>query len=168
MKPAEQYAIYQQSWSDIKAHLPRLYAAAKGNVVELGVRNGISTGALLAGLERHGGYLISVDIDPNCAGLYADHPQWKFVHADSVQAALLIEPKSVDLLFIDTSHTYEHTLAELRAWESRMKLGAKIMLHDTDDGSTYPGVRRAIVEFCGYDKFYWFYPESYGFGEIEC
>lgn len=168
MKPSEMYLTYQASWSDIKEHLPRLFEKAKGNVVELGVRHGISTCALLAGLEARGGYLISVDIDPNCGGLFADHPQWKFVASDSVAAAQLIEPGSVDLLFIDTSHTYEHTLAELRAWGPRMKLGATILLHDTDDGSTYPGVRRAIIEFCGFEKFYWFYPGSYGLGEIEC
>jgi len=80
---------YQQvllMWSDVQAHLPRLYAAAKGIVVELGVRAGISTTALLAGVEAHQGELWSVDRNCGCGALF-HHPQWRFICADSLEAA---------------------------------------------------------------------------------
>lgn len=167
----ERYLVLKDTWSDVQIHLPRLYEASKGIVVELGVRGGNSTTALLAGVEQHGGHLWSVDIDASCGGLYNGHPQWTFVHCDSEQvrsvlAAGLMPP--VDVLFIDTVHTYEKTIMELVAWMPIMRKGGRVFLHDTDDGSTYPGVRQAIHEFCQHQKFYWLHPGSYGLGEIEC
>lgn len=156
-------------WSDVQAHLMRLYEHAHGTVLELGVRHGVSTTALMAGVEQHGGHVYSVDIDPMCALVFAGHPQWTFINSDSLNnVALSILPASIDMLFIDTGHTYELTLAELRLYGVLMAEGGRIFLHDTDDGSTYPGVRKAIYEYCGLDLQFWLYPDSYGLGEILC
>lgn len=172
MNALEVYERNRASWSDVYQHLPRLFDAAKGVVVELGVRHGVSTSALLAGVEAHGGGMWSVDIDPNCSHVFEHHPLWKFVCADSanvmaIRGAGLLVP--VDVLFIDTLHTYERTMTELAVWQPYMRKGGRIFLHDTDDGSTYPGVRKALYEFCsGLNLLYWLYPGSYGLGEIEC
>ena len=163
---------YQQvllMWSDVQAHLPRLYAAAKGIVVELGVRAGISTTALLAGVEAHQGELWSVDRNCGCGALF-HHPQWRFICADSLEAAAFEAagmPEFVDMVFIDTDHEYPHTLEELRFWGSRAKSGGVIYLHDTDDLSTFPAVRQALHEYSLQTRHpYWLYPGSYGLGEI--
>jgi cephalosporin hydroxylase len=147
------YLHYLTQPSDIQAHLGLLYSLARGNVVELGTRSGVSTAALLAGVEKRGGHVWSVDID-DCAHLYAGHPQWTFRQGDSTDGATLDrwwsehpQPKSgcIDLLLIDTEHTVEQVTAELGLWSAYMEPGSHICLHDPE---TFPGVRRAITTFC--------------------
>jgi len=78
--------------------------------------------------------------------------------------------KKIDLLFIDTSHEYKHTLRELEIWLPLMNKGAWILFHDTNltskptrrlSGSlnygwdNSRGVTRAIEKFFGiamYDR----------------
>lgn len=128
--------IYRQRCaqpSDIFEHLPVLFCTVIEQnaqaVVELGVRSGNSTAALLAAVERTGGHLWSVDI-----GL----PQWPTEFYQSEHSTLIVGddmavagelPDQIDVLFIDTSHHYEHTLAELRLYGPR---ATTILLHDTE------------------------------------
>jgi len=152
------YARYVQhcmTQSDIQHHLPLLYSLAKGNVLELGTRTGVSTAALLAGVEARGGHVWSIDTDPRCQDVAAGHPQWTFVHASSTEPAIAdafgaVDPGLnneivLDMLFIDTEHTYEQASAELALWAPHVKTGGHILLHDPE---TFPGVRRAVTEFC--------------------
>jgi hypothetical protein len=121
---------------------------ASGTVLELGVRGGSSTVALLAGLEERGGVLWSVDVDPASAAVFPEHPQWHFVLADSRDERPLADaglPNELDVLFIDTLHTYEQVRDELGVWGDRVVEGGVILFHDTD---SYPPIRRAISEWC--------------------
>jgi cephalosporin hydroxylase len=142
------YLHYLTQPSDIQAHLGLLYSLARGNVVELGTRSGVSTAALLAGVERRGGRVWSVDID-DCAHLYAGHPQWTFWQSSSTDADTVQDIATyhgpIDLLLIDTEHTVEQVTAELALWAPLMRPGGHICLHDPE---TFPGVRRAILTFC--------------------
>ena len=52
MTGAEFYAI--KGWSDLGPHLEWLRAAAEGKVLEIGVRDGYSTSAILTGLAGAG------------------------------------------------------------------------------------------------------------------
>jgi cephalosporin hydroxylase len=61
------------------------------------------------------------------------------------------------VLFIDTSHCYQHTLDELTVYGPRVRHGGVILLHDTDlevaPGSVAPEdkgfpVRRAVQDWC--------------------
>ena len=167
----ERYQAHLRQWSDIQGHLPRLFDLAQGAVLELGVRSGVSTSAFLAGVESHGGQVWSIDHNPDCAAVFKEHPLWHFVYADSEDKQVAYTagiPCPLDLLFIDTEHTYEKTRRELLAWMPLVRSGGRILLHDTDDGLTFPGVRRAIHEICGFTRMYWLYPESAGLGEILC
>lgn len=173
MSARERYNENLIQWSDVQAHLPRLFEAAKGRVLELGVRHGVSTSALLAGVEEHGGHVWSVDTDPNCAQVFAGHPQWTFINTHSedwptIKQAMGGEIEPLDALFIDTGHTYKLTIDELNLYGPWMAKDGRIFLHDTDDGSTFPGVRRAIYEYCGLEAMFWLHPGSYGLGEIQC
>lgn len=143
--------IYQQHLaqpSDIRDHLGLLFSYAKGNVVELGTRTGVSTSALLAGVEIRGGRVISVDIN-DCSRLFEGHPQWAFWQQSSIDAtgAQDIDTYSgpFDLLLVDTEHNVEQVTAELTLWHAFMRPGGVICIHDTE---TFPGVRRAITDFC--------------------
>jgi predicted O-methyltransferase YrrM len=144
------FARYYQelgTQSDIRHHLPLLHSLARGLVVELGTRTGVSTAALLAGVEARGGQVVSVDID-DCSALYRGHPQWAFLQGDSTlaaTAAMVAELGPIDVLLIDTNHTYEHCAAELALWGPLVRPGGHILGHDPE---TFPGVRRAFEEYC--------------------
>ncbi len=153
------------SWaagSDIGLHLPYLHQRAKGAqvVLELGVRNGASTAALLCGVEESDGHLWSVDVDqPQPPGNeFLGHPRWTFIQGDDMDPAVYRQtPVEIDLLFIDSSHRYQHTFDELTTYGPRVRIGGVILLHDTelevapgsvqDEDKGYP-VRRAIQDWC--------------------
>lgn len=163
---AQLYQDNLRNWSDIQAHLPRLRSAAKGNVLEIGVRNGVSTSALLSGVEEHGGHLWSVDI--NDCSIFT-HPQWTFIHADSIKDKELILkaiPSQLDLLFIDGDHTYDGALSDLRTYGP---LAKQILVHDVECPLTFPGVRKALEAYAQQiNRACCIFPESYGLGVIYC
>ncbi len=68
----------------------------------------------------------------------------------------------VDILFIDTSHAYAHTLAELQLYAPRVRKGGLVFLHDTEvrvpdsliGEPEYP-VKKAITEYCDANGYGW-------------
>ena len=79
-------------------------------------------------------------------------------------------PAIADVVFIDTAHTYDHTLAELRAYAPRAPL---VLLHDTqfvngaDAGTPTGPVARALDDYCAEAGLTWVNrPGSYGMGCI--
>lgn len=138
-----------QSWADAQVdmapHYRTLtrYARECTLIVEFGVRGGVSTWALLDGLYD-GGHLFSVDIvdcvvPPRVSG----DAKWTFIVGDDmdpdVQAQL---PEMADLVFIDTSHEYDHTVREIAL---AMTLNPRrLVFHDY----VMPTVAQAVDEFC--------------------
>lgn len=162
--------LYEQAlaeWSDMRGHLPTLAECVVKTrarvVVELGVRTGISTVAFLSALEQTEGRLWSCDIrPPDVPSEVSRAPHWTFCLGDDVDMAGAA-PRPVDILFIDTSHTYEHTLAELRAYVPLVRPGGLVLAHDT---GSYPDVARALDEYFGPDG--WTNREgSFGLGVAE-
>jgi predicted O-methyltransferase YrrM len=121
--------------SDISDHLPRLYAEANRpdvQILELGVRSGNSTAAFLAAAERNGGQVWSVDTHPpKIPREWHDSNLWTFIQGNDLELADRL-PQTVDVLFIDTSHAYRQTLAELHLYASRVHPNGVILLHDTE------------------------------------
>lgn len=160
--------------SDIVDHLPTLYQLAQDatRIVELGTRAGVSTVAFLHGLEAHG-HLWSVDL--------GDRPDigeighWTYIQGDDVSPEVFTQlPGDADVVFIDTIHTYRHTLQELNLYKWLVRPGGKIVLHDTELEQLleppfekgFP-VKRAIEEFCAAEGLEWTNtPECYGLGII--
>jgi hypothetical protein len=70
--------------------------------------------------------------------------QWACHEMDSVEAAGKWQNGYADLLMIDTSHEYEHTVAELAAWRPKLRRNGRVWLHDYRGG--YPGVTQAVDE----------------------
>jgi predicted O-methyltransferase YrrM len=132
----EGYAARLVPWSDIQEQMPLLRDAARRYtrpvIAELGTRTGESTSALLAGAAASGGHVWSVDIGPS-TGEWSHTGMWSFLSADdmSTEASAFI-PAELDVLFIDTSHRYEHTLAELRLYGPRVRPGGTILMHDVE------------------------------------
>jgi len=172
-------------WSDIQEYLPFLHEQAASRpgcrVLELGARRGNSTLAFLAGCAESDGHVTSCDVDdvrrlPDGIGPFAASPRWTFVHGDdmhpAVKAAL---PAEVDVWFLDTSHEYEHTLAELRAYMPRVAQGGIALFHDTNvmgwPGYQWdrdvPPVSAALDEYCAETGLEWENLEGeYGLGVI--
>ena len=164
MSAKNAYEYNLSRWSDIQAHLPRLYAAAKGNCLEIGVRTGVSTSALLAGIEDHGGHLTSLDIE--ACHVFTGHPAWTFFQADTVKniAALKeLTHKDWDILFVDGDHSFEGALSDLSHFGEKAK---RIFVHDTD-APDFPGVKQAVEEFVKQAKRkVTYHSGSYGMAEI--
>ena len=53
--------------------------------------------------------------------------------------------EGVELLFVDSSHDREATVAELDAWRPRLAPGALVVLHDYGNPA-YPGVAEAVAD----------------------
>jgi predicted O-methyltransferase YrrM len=140
--------------SDIVDHLPYLYDQAQGKqIIELGVRGGNSTAAFLAAIED-GGHLWSVDIlDPQIPADWYKFDRWTFRLGDDLELAGSL-PDAIDVVFIDTSHHYNHTMAELNAYTTKLVAGGVVLLHDTElerpygaiGGPAFP-VRQAIEDW---------------------
>lgn len=174
---AEAYRELCSTPSDIYQHLPRFVDMVvernAQHVIELGTRSGVSTIAWLYGLERSGGQLTSVDIDEQPdIGVW---PHWTFHQADDLDPDLVASLAPADVVFIDTSHHYEHTLAELNVYRWLVKPGGIIVLHDTElerpDGAPatprFP-VRTAVDEFCAAEGYEWTNdPRCWGRAEIK-
>lgn len=156
MRIEEKFNYWKNQHTDINEHFETIkkYSSECDIIVEMGVRSIISTWALLAGYPKK---LISIDIlDPShyksdkqevydiCG---EENISWEFVLSDS----LTYELPYIDLLFIDTLHTYNQLKKELDIHSSKVK--KYIILHDTvsfgtqsADG-TFPGLNQAIDEF---------------------
>lgn len=176
-----EHAARLQVWSDIQGHLPYLHeraAAVPGVVVlELGTRSGNSTAALLAAAERADGHVWSVDLlQPQVPSWWELTGRWTLTVGDDLDPQVLAaQPAEVDLLLLDTSHAYEHTLAELGAYVPRVRAGGVVCCHDTEleapEGvgpqPPFP-VARALDAYCAETGLQWSNrPGSYGLGVIE-
>jgi cephalosporin hydroxylase len=172
-------------WSDIQEYLPLLHEAARSRpgvrVLELGCRRGNSTLAFLAGAAESGGHVWSCDVEnvlrfPDGIGPWRDAPHWTFAcGSDTDPAVLALLPAEVDVLFIDTIHEHEHTLAELRAYMPRVAPGGIALFHDTNiigwPGYRWdrdvPPVRAVLDEWCAEAGLTWEnLPGTYGLGII--
>jgi len=146
--------------TDINEHLQTLHMLSVElnlkNILELGTRTGESTIALLFATKELDGKMTSVDIEPcneakdkvRKLGL---EPYWNFIQADDLK---LNWEGQIDHLFIDTSHTYEHTIAELKKFEPYVRKGGLITLHDI---ISHPPVLAAINDFISTRKDVRFY-----------
>lgn len=130
-----------------KNHLQFIYLQARGNILELGVREGISTSAFLYGVEQNGGHVWSVDLNEKCAEVFRDHKQWTFIHGNSLDVEKLEHegvPKELDLLFCDTTHTLEQVNLELKTWGPRVTKDGLILVNNMND---YPQVKEACETY---------------------
>jgi predicted O-methyltransferase YrrM len=177
----EDYTQRCDNGSDIHEHLPFLYQSVcrfpGATVLELGTRSGNSTAAFLAAVEAVEGHLWSIDIDtPHIPDWWREGDWWSFHQGnDTLDAAQQFAPPVVDVLFIDTSHYYEHTLEELRLYVPRVRKGGVVLMHDTElenpegggPAQNFP-VARALDDFCAESGREWVNrPGCYGLGVME-
>lgn len=126
-------------------------------ILELGVGgdSGISTSVFLAYVEKNGNYLQSIELNPlgMTGERYKEHlgKIWRFKYDDSCTWLVqkIAEDYRYDMIFIDTSHTYEQTISE-------MKYASQITMNMLMDDALFEGnandkiqggVKRAIAEW---------------------
>jgi len=152
-------------------------------IVELGTRGAESTRSLLAAASLSKATLLSIDI-LDCGNIELPfRNNWNFVKADDIEFGRShfvkwclnkhIDPM-IDVLFIDTSHEYNHTKNEIDIWSRYLAKNGVMIFHDTNmgkgvfsrtDGSidfgwdNNRGVIRAIEDFvdCHYNEKSFFY-----------
>jgi predicted O-methyltransferase YrrM len=66
-------------------------------------------------------------------------------HAPGAEGPGPAGPRDVDLLFIDSTHEREPTVAEFRAWRPSLAPGALVVFHDYGHPE-FPGVAEAVEE----------------------
>lgn len=137
--------------SDINQHLPMLKRLADecNTVVELGVRTGISTRALLRANCKL--YSYDLELDPGVSNLFNLAKQAGKDCDYQVANSLTMTVPECDMLFIDTYHTYAQLSAELERHHSRAR--RYLAFHDTftyglkTDQDPEKGILTAILEF---------------------
>jgi predicted O-methyltransferase YrrM len=161
---------------DMKDFLPLLRGLAQGRMLEIGVRDGASTSALLLGLEDRDpeGKLYSIDIQ-DCSSLWS-HPQWNFIQGDS--KAQVFESHFFSLAFIDGDHSREGFLADLMNAMNWVRPGGLILCHDITPLPNYTNEARGgdwPSEYVGAEFFdyarqhklrHFVYPGAWGMGVI--
>lgn len=103
-----------------------------GLSVELGLCGGGGSLHMAMDSTMVVGVDIALDYQENIRWIRRNYPNFKFLQGDSVQVAPIIFGNygEIDLLFIDTTHTYEQTLAEYFAYERYLSNNAIICLDD--------------------------------------
>jgi cephalosporin hydroxylase len=172
-----EYLAACRTASDIHEHLPTFVDACLAldakKVIELGTRGGVSTVAWLYGVEQTGGHVWSVDIDPAPP---LTHERWTFTQGNDLDPDVFVSLPTADIVFIDTSHHYLQTIAELNLYVHKVRPGGRIFLHDTElahpEGWTrlqpdYP-VKTAVREFCADECLKWTNdPRCWGLATIQ-
>jgi len=137
--------------------------------IELGVCGGGGSLHLAMGWPK--GKVIGVDFQwdhaENVEYILDKYPNFDFILDDSASSAPRIYDNNgeVDILFIDTDHTYDQTLKEFNAWKPFLSKGAAVCFDDL----FRPGMEDAWAKIPG-DKIrldylhHGQYPEGGGFG----
>lgn len=163
----QRYTRLCKTPSDINQHLPKLREIAEqsGTVVEFGVRHGVSSVALLAGVlsganSDPSSRLVSYDtqrqVEVDWLEARGAPRKFKFNLQSTVDATLEI-PRCT-FLFIDTLHNYAQLKAELKLHGGRVSRW--IGFHDTvtygdrDEQGAGPGLLLAIEEFVKSQRIY--------------
>lgn len=115
-------------------------------ILELGVRRGFSTRALLLAAKDFGAHLWSIDKKTPWPPFIKEIREakldkyWTFIKGNDLKVDWNQE---VDLLFIDTVHTYNQLKAELTKYSGFAKT---IFIHDTKE-KRFGNYRQALLDF---------------------
>jgi predicted O-methyltransferase YrrM len=122
-------------------------ATGRRSIVELGTATGWTTASFA--LADPGRRVLSFDPVVQAhrdryLGLLPDRARERIrlVHAPGVEGPAHADGP-VDLLFVDSTHERDATIAEFEAWRPQLAQDAVVVLHDYDNPA-FPGVRAAV------------------------
>jgi len=110
------------------------YESNAQNVLEIGVRQGQSSRAILSALnEKKSGILTSIDIKDRRSRLTNDFADnWNFIVGDSTKQETLDKVNGIeyDMLLIDGDHSYDGVKKDYEMYAPLVKKGGFLLLHD--------------------------------------
>lgn len=135
----------QYGSGDSDRHLLTLLGIAMGcpkvdNIIELGVRDGVSTRPLKQVTSERKGFLWSVDID-ECPFEVDETFHWKFIQDDAINFLdwwYQNDMPCPDIVYIDDWHSYDHVKQELEILDKIVSPSTVILVHDLMYGNTCP------------------------------
>ena len=114
-------------------------------ILELGVREGISTSLFLELCEKNNGNLISVDID-DCGSLFKN-PKWNFIHSSDENFEIInkqiLKIGELDVIYIDSLHKDFHVKKVLYNYYDFLKKNGYVFL---DDINWLPYAKSSLLE----------------------
>ena len=114
-------------------------------ILELGVREGLSTSLFLEVCEKNNGNLISIDIN-DCGKLF-ENAKWNFIHSSDDNFEMINEQilkiGELDVIYIDSLHKDFHVKKVLYNYYNFLKKGGYVFL---DDVSWLPYAKSAELE----------------------
>ena len=137
-------AIFEASpETDISDHLNVIFSLTMAKkpktILELGTRGGESTKVLTLAANLIGAKGYSADLSDAPKWL-KDQENWHHFIADDTKFCELLNESwpngdkysGIDLLFLDTSHFYDHTMQELNLYWDLLNDDGVLLLHDTN------------------------------------
>lgn len=140
---------------DSDLHLTTLLGIAIGGkcktIIELGVRNGDTTLPLLTAAKINNGILYSVDLNETAFEPDGDEKKhWSFHQMDAIKFLDTWDSnKTIDLIYIDDWHSYEHVKKELDILDRLVSPATIIILHDLMYGGTAPFYHSDLTQHAG-------------------
>jgi predicted O-methyltransferase YrrM len=81
-----------------------------------------------------------------------EHDNITYYNIPSLKACEMFQDNSIDVVYIDAIHEYEHCCRDIQAWYDKVKYGGYITGHDYC--KSFPGVVQAVDELLGKPKVY--------------
>lgn len=140
--------------TDISSHLDTIYLKTlemnPKQIVELGVRGGESSKMFNYVNEEIDSKIVGVDVD-DCDYSFVKNGTFYKV-SDTIFHAFYnsMYGSNIDVLFIDTSHYYDHTVQEIKFWFPLLSQKALVIFHDTNLNNEY--VRKNRTKGVGWDN----------------
>jgi predicted O-methyltransferase YrrM len=115
------------------------YNSHSKNILETGTSRGFSTCHLATAALARKGKVITIDLDPLPYHLWEATKLEPLIHSLKGRSSLVVKQdveeilsgELFDILFLDSLHSYEHLISEIQVYESLLKVGGMIILHDT-------------------------------------
>jgi hypothetical protein len=127
-----------------------LFDHAAGDCVEIGSYKGRSATAIASKLMQSGGHLTCIDVWHENFDIFQENMRQlnsfpSILKADSLEAAEHFSAQSLDFVFLDSSHEYSPTLAEIIFWSPKLKETGILCGHDYGHPD-FPGVAKALSD----------------------
>ena len=102
----------------------------KPQIIEFGVRHGVSTSLFLDICEINNGFLYSIDENDYSKNFKSS--KWKFIKSrdDNFQLLKKTLPSNVDVIFLDTVHKANHVIKILLNYFENLKVGGYFIIDD--------------------------------------
>lgn len=138
-------------------YLPHIVDVAEvsmsSKAIEIGVRSGYGSIALLHAMSHENGTLVS--IDSNITKLSVESDRWTSIKGDTLDPSVIAQLHHADLVLISDEYGAERTLEILETYRHLVTSGGTIVCRgadtDTVQGDTDWPIRRAVEQFC--DKY---------------